>query len=122
VIDSSFYGVSADKENRDKDGEDAFSGKTLTVTEIHGENFTLRNSIIQPTLSNCSLGGILPALLVNGDCSTGHGRLSFRLGIFYRIYSVHEDTANKDRERLMERQEQIIVELGELRRAMEKRI
>jgi hypothetical protein len=38
------------------------------------------------------------------------------------MQSEHEDTANKDRERLMERQEQIIVELGELRRAMEKRI
>ena len=28
------------------------------------------------------------------------------------MQSEHEDTANKDRERLMERQEQIIVELG----------
>jgi hypothetical protein len=89
MIDTSFYGVSANKKYRDKNSEDAFSGKALTVTEIHGGNFTLRIPIIQSSLSSCSLGGILPALQVNGDCSTGHGRLSFRLGIFYRIDSVH---------------------------------
>jgi hypothetical protein len=55
VIDSSFYGVSANKKYRDKNSDDAFSGQAPALAEFHGVNFTLRNCTIQLSPKNYTL-------------------------------------------------------------------